>query len=108
MIQREFRQGLFTAWAVVSFVVLFILLAPVILPESTLLSLTPVCESKRLGLGQCPLCGMTRAFIEISRGNLNVAGSFNRQSVALYILLVLNQLVFLLFVIFRGKSFIRR
>lgn len=92
---NEFSQGFFLVWAVLSIAVLFILTAPFVLPENTIFRLAPVCESKRLGLGQCPLCGMTTAFIEISKGDFTNAFNSNRASLALYSLLVLNQIIFL-------------
>lgn len=95
MITREFRQGFFIVWAVLSLSALFILLAPFVLPENALFSLAPVCENKRLGRGECPLCGMTTAFFEISKGDFSRALYSNRASAALYSILVLNQFVFL-------------
>lgn len=95
MISKEFRQGFFIVWTVLSLAALFILIAPFVLPESTIYKIVPLCESKRLGLGQCPLCGMTRAFVEISKGDFTGAFCTNRASVALYSILVLNQLFFL-------------
>ncbi|MGE5440981.1 MAG: DUF2752 domain-containing protein [Bacteroidota bacterium] len=92
---KEFRQGFFIVWAALSIAALFILTVPFVLPESTIYKITPVCESKRLGLGQCPLCGMTTAFIEISKGDFTNAFNSNRASLALYSLLVLNQIIFL-------------
>lgn len=106
---KEFRQGFFIVWAILSLAALFILTLPFVLPEGTIYKLTPVCESKRLGLGPCPLCGMTRAFIEISKGDLGAAFASNRASLALYSALVLNQFVFLgrfaLRNLFSGKLF---
>lgn len=96
MISKEFRQGFFIVWAVLSLAALFVLIVPFVLPESIIYKIVPLCESKRLGLGQCPLCGMTRAFVEISKGDFTRAFYSNRASVALYFILVLNQLLFLL------------
>ncbi|MGE5351452.1 MAG: DUF2752 domain-containing protein [Acidobacteriota bacterium] len=103
---KEFRQGFFIVWAALSIAALFILIIPFVLPESTIFKLTPVCESKRLGLGQCPLCGMTTAFVEISKGELTKAFNSNRASLALYSVLVLNQLFFVGRLAFR-KIFFR-
>lgn len=95
MISKEFRQGYFAVWVILSLAAFFILLVPFIFPESTIYSLTPLCESKRLGKGECPLCGMTRAFIEISKGDFSGALISNRFSLALYGIFVINLVIFM-------------
>ncbi|HEX2866622.1 MAG TPA: DUF2752 domain-containing protein [Ignavibacteriales bacterium] len=95
MISKEFRQGFFAVWAILSLAAFIILLVPFIFSENTIYSLTPLCESRRQGLGQCPLCGMTRAFIDISKGDFSRALTLNRFSLALYGILVINLVIFL-------------
>lgn len=94
MILREYTQGFFVVWIVLSLITLFILAAPFVLPENTIYSLLPVCQSKLLTGKECPLCGMTSAFLTISKGNFPEAYLLNHGSLILYFLLAANQLVF--------------
>jgi hypothetical protein len=80
------------AWGVVSLLVLAILLAPWLLPAERLAAALPVCEAKGRG-GECSFCGMTTAFLHLSRGELPEAGRFNRGSLPLYSLFWMNTLL---------------
>ena len=104
---RDFKKSLFIAWVIISVVILLILIAPFILHEEFLLSLTPTCELNKIEQG-CFLCGMTKGFINISKGDLSGAYRVNNFSVYLYLFFVLNILSLLLFSIcklYRRKSF---
>ena len=46
-----------------------------------------ICSFKRILRIQCPGCGLTRAFISISRGDLARAWSFNPASFLVYLLI---------------------
>jgi hypothetical protein len=104
---RDFKKSLFIAWVIISLVILLIQIAPFILHEEFLLSLTPTCELNKIGQ-ECFLCGMTEGFIKISKGDLCGANRVNNFSVYLYLFFVLNILSLLLFSIcrlYRRKSF---
>lgn len=107
MMGKEFRQSFFVLWAVLSLAAFIILLIPFIFPESTIYSLTPLCENRRLGKGECPLCGMTSAFIEISKGDFSRALVSNRFSLVLYGIMVCNLAAFLGWNAFRHFLFRR-
>jgi len=38
---------------------------------------------------KCPLCGMTRAFINMAHGNINMAGNYNARGPVLFVLFIL-------------------
>jgi hypothetical protein len=92
MIGQEMRVAITAAWLIVSAILLSILIAPLFLSETALLSTSTVFRLPNHDQGICFLCGMTRAFIAISRGSLAEAVAFNNWSVALYEIIVLNEL----------------
>lgn len=94
---QDFQAAAGAAWLVVSAIVLVILLTPFVLPESVIVQLSPVCESKARGEPPCPLCGMTTAFLLISDARLGEAHQANGASVLLYAAFVLNELFAFLF-----------
>lgn len=91
----EFRLALYWAWFVASVPILLAVAAPFLMPESSLLALSPVCVWKsQLGV-ECPGCGLTRAFVEIGRLELGEALRANRGSLAVYALFLANSVVLL-------------
>jgi len=87
----QLKRALWIDWLVVSGAILFVLLAPLVLPERTALALAPVCEWKAKHHKECPLCGMTAGFVAISRGDFARAAERNRGSVPLYGALIMNE-----------------
>lgn len=87
----EWRRAFTIAWGVVSVLVLGVLLAPWVLPASSLAAALPPCEARSRG-GECSLCGMTTAFLHISGGRWAEAREANRSGAALYSLFWLNTL----------------
>lgn len=90
---NPFRKGFLLAWLAASIVLLPVLTAPFLLPAETIYRLEPVCEWKARHNRECALCGMTRGFLAISRGEFQRASSLNRGSVPLYFGLILNELI---------------
>lgn len=86
--------------AVLSFLVLLILF---FVDEKIILSEVPICESRKEGL-ECFLCGSTRAFIEIKNLNLKNALALNKFSLVIFGLLVINSILFLLFLLKNIKT----
>jgi hypothetical protein len=82
-------------WTATSLAIALALLSAA-LPQSVVFRLAPVCQS-RLHYGTtCVLCGMTHAFVSISRGNLAQAEHENPASLPLYAGLAGNELLFAL------------
>lgn len=102
--REQLRKALWIDWLVVSGVILFVLLAPLALPARTLFALTPVCEWKAKYNAECCLCGMTRSFIDISRGDFARATERNRGSVPLYAALLANECLAAWFILRRAKK----
>ncbi|MFC2093111.1 hypothetical protein ACFLSV_04340 [Bacteroidota bacterium] len=102
---RDFKKALFIAWVIISLVILFIQIAPFILLEEFLLSVTPACKLNNIGQG-CFLCGMTKGFINISKGYLYRAYRVNNFSVYLYLIFWLNIIslfIFSVIIFYRRK-----
>ncbi len=105
----DFLYAAFLSWIIISVVVLCIIIAPFILEDKTIYSVTPECASvKSMGV-RCILCGMTHSFVAISRGNLSVAFMHNQYSVILYSAFVMNSFFFLtiVFYLFKIKSIVK-
>jgi hypothetical protein len=98
----QIKVAAWWVWAILSLVFAITLAASAILPEGLVMRLTPVCERKaRTGL-ECPLCGMTHAFLSISRARFRTASNQNAGSLPLYAALFFNEGLFVLGLI-RGR-----
>lgn len=106
MFDDEIKVSLLTVWLVIGIVIFTVLITPFILPAQTVKDLAPVCEWKIKYNKTCPLCGMTRAFINISAGNFYAAQKLNRFSVGLYSIFILNEIVTLTFLLFCWRRWI--
>lgn len=100
---QDTRIAITSVWLISSAILLLAFLAPYLLPESTLLSLSGACQLQHHNHEPCALCGMTRAFIAISRGHFHDAAAFNRSSVALYGILLANELMAAIFLVSRVR-----
>ncbi len=79
--------------------IFFILISTVILltfflADNYILGTLPLCEYKASYGKECAVCGLTRSFLEISKGNLQEATSYNSASIPLFTALVLYQILF--------------
>jgi hypothetical protein len=90
----QIRVAAWWVWAVLTLVFAATLAAPAILPESRVMRLTPVCERKARTGRDCPLCGMTHAFLSISRAQFHTASNQNAGSLPLYAALFVNEGLF--------------
>ncbi len=96
--KTDLRLSIEIVWIIFSVIILGIIMMSYFLPE-TLLKLSPVCISKSRFGTECFMCGMTRAFMEISRGNLYSALTLNGLSIFLFSMFVLNTLTFVSYLI---------
>src|SRR4030066_2199807 len=92
MIAQEIRVAITSVWLIISAILLTMFIALYLLSESTLLSASGALQLSHHDQEPCLLCGMTRAFIAISRGNLADAVTFNDWAVALYDIFLANEL----------------
>ena len=86
---RDIQLALAATWLIVSVITAATALAPWVVEESVLLRLAPTCEAASHGEA-CSLCGMSRAFIAIARGEWTEAHVLNAGSPWLYSVFVLN------------------
>ena len=93
-ISDETRKALFITWAVFAVLSVFVIVTPFVVDRQTIINAVPVCASVKKYNRECPLCGMTRAFIYISDGNVQKAVAANKGSVFLYFGFFMNILLF--------------
>lgn len=92
----EFKKSLFIVWRIISVVLLFILLLSLFGSERFIYLITPKCYSITQFNVECIFCGMTRAFVAISKyQDFNLAVSLNRGSIYLYSCFLLNSIFFM-------------
>lgn len=99
---KTFSTAILIVWGISGIVLLVPLASPYLLSESEIFAITPVCVSMELYGESCFLCGMTRGFIEISRGNLEKAREFNVYSVALYGAFAVNEIALAVLIGYRA------
>ena len=109
MIDSDYKKSIFIFWSIVSIVSLIVIVSPFLFTESKILLFSPKCYSKLLLNQECSLCGMTRGFIQISRGNFDSAIMYNQYSPFIYFLFFMNSFFFIAFLVyvFRIKSIVK-
>lgn len=106
--KKEIRAALKIVWIIFSALVLLVMVIT-FFSAGTLHEISPVCLSKSLYGEECFMCGMTRAFAEISAGNIYNAGILNKLSPYLFSVMTLNSVIFILYVSGKLRSiFIRK
>lgn len=91
-LNQDARQSLRLVWIVLSLLIFVILVSPFALGRERLATLAPMCERKARTGQECPFCGMTTSFLDISSGQLGAAGRANRAGIPLYLLFVSNEI----------------
>lgn len=99
---KTFSTAILIVWGISGIVLLVPLASPYLLSDTEIFAITPVCVSRQLYGESCFLCGMTRGFIEISRGNLEKAREFNVYSVALYGIFAVNEIALAVLIGYRA------
>jgi len=93
--QKEQKAAMLIVWTVISVTIAIVIIFPFLADSQTVLESAPTCISKSQFNAECSLCGMTRAFIEISNGNIGNAYNLNRGSLFVYSYFLLNSIVFI-------------
>ena len=89
-----FLDSLRISHLIASGILLIIFAVLFILPQDALLMISPQCEWKiRYGV-ECFFCGMTRAFISISKADISSAMNLNPFSVPLFLIMIFNEIYF--------------
>ncbi len=100
----EYKRSFIFTWYILSTIILLIIMAPYFVRQATLLNILPTCSSKVTLHKECSLCGMTHAFISLSKFDINSAYEFNRGSIFLYSVFAINGTCFILYLIGRTKN----
>lgn len=101
--KNDFRIAINAVWIIISLIIITVLILSVKYPE-TLLGIAPVCFSKTFYNSECFMCGMTRAFTEISKGNFSHALKLNYLSLIFYISFAVNIAAFIFYLLKKMKS----
>jgi hypothetical protein len=80
-------------WLVVSLVTTCAIMAPFVCRPATLYSLFPACEARVKYHTECPLCGMTTAFVNLAGGRWREAQAANSGAIPLYLAWLVNLVV---------------
>ncbi|HMQ98268.1 MAG TPA: DUF2752 domain-containing protein [Ignavibacteria bacterium] len=83
-----------TAWVFYSTAIVMLILVLFILPGEVILNNTPLCESISRYNIECFACGMTRGFVHIAHFEFYAASEVNRGSIYIFVIFVLNTLLF--------------
>jgi len=105
--RKELKTAIIAVWAVISVTTTFILLFPIFANKQTVLNYSPTCISISKFNVECSLCGMTRAFIEISNGHFNRAYLLNKGSILVFSMFLINSISFLFYTIYYGYKIIQ-
>lgn len=91
---QELKNAIRIVWQISAILSIAILLVLFFVDEKIILSTVPICEYKANG-EECFLCGSTHAFIELKKLNFSSAFALNKLSPFVFVLLIINSLVFL-------------
>ena len=106
--KKEIRAAFKIVWIIYSAIALLVI-AITVFSAGTLHEISPVCLSKSLYGEECFMCGMTRAFVEISEGNIINAYILNKLSIFLFSVMSLNSILIILYTIKKfGSLFYKR
>lgn len=111
MQDKNFVEDLKISIRIISYMISAVMFLALILSyfyPDIFLNLSPVCMSKTMFNEECFMCGSSRAFIELSNGNITKAASLNLFSPFLYLIFVFSG-IYLLYNIsikfFKNKTF---
>jgi len=92
VLNTDARASLRWAWLLLSLAILAALVSPFVMGRERIARIVPVCDRKaRTGL-ECPFCGMTTSFLDISEGQFPEAHRENHAGIPLYLGFVANEI----------------
>ena len=94
-ILEDLRRSLLIVWVILSVFMACTIASPYVFTQGQILELIPPCQAIIQNGLPCSLCGMSRAFISISRGELGDAVGYNPWSTVLFMIFTVNTLLFL-------------
>ncbi len=109
MMDNGFKQSIIIFWAIISIISMMVVATPFFFTENYILSISPNCYSRAFLNQDCSLCGVTRGFIQVSKGNFESAILHNQMSPYIFLLFSMNSILFLAFLtyIFRIKNIVK-
>jgi len=81
--------GIYTACGILAVII------AIVFPPDAILRNSPTCYSIKQFGRECFMCGSTRSFIQAGHGNFATALEFNRLAVVLFVLAIINFIVFI-------------
>jgi hypothetical protein len=99
---KEIRKSFYIAWLILSVIPFTVVLLTFFAEKDFLLSNAPECVYKNSSGNECPSCGMTKAFLDISSGDIRSASMHNSFGLFLYSIFIIN---FLFFISYSIKKF---
>ena len=91
---HDIRRALLAVWAILSVAILVVGLLLWLLPPEAIFTVSQALQTPHPDT-PCVLCGMTGAFVAISRGDLATAARLNPDALWLFSTLAGNSLIFL-------------
>ena len=101
---HQIKKASVIVWVIISVCVAVILIVSYLPAENTILEISRRSRSFNHGNRDCPLCGMTRSFMAINRGEFDKARSLNKNSIVLYASFVLNEALFAVYLARKCKK----
>jgi hypothetical protein len=108
MAADQLKTAVWAVWLILSGVIFVILCLPFVYSADSIQAMVPACEWQAKYHEACPVCGMTRSFLSISRGEFTQARLTHGLSLYLYSLFVLNEIGAALVLIKRSHRTRRR
>lgn len=91
-------------WYIYSAAALVLVITAIALPKDMILAYTPICYSIKQFGRTCFMCGSTRSFIQAGSGNFKAAYELNRMALILFIAIIVNTIIVLLYIKTSNKS----
>lgn len=99
---HDIRRALLAVWAILSVAVLIGGLLLWLLPPQAVFAVSQTLQTPHPD-APCALCGMTGAFVAISRGDFAMAARLNPDALWLFSTLAGNSLIFLGYALYEGR-----
>jgi hypothetical protein len=103
-LSKDSKTAGILSWLILSALGLLLLLAPWVVSQQTLLSLSDRCKVKHFAQEPCLVCGMTRSWIALAQGRWAEAFSIHRGGPMWFGLLAANELAAAGFVVYRWRQ----
>lgn len=99
--KSQFFLAIKLCWIIFGTMSSLTIISVYILPENIIMHLTPVCQQKKITGMDCPTCGLSRGFMNISNGNIEEAIELNKSSLIIFSLFILNSFFFFSFLFYK-------